>query len=247
MRRFAQAIADSESLPAGLPAALARTLAAAPDHYNIAKGGVATVLARDHDGSIAVADMVWGLVPRWSKEPATPYTTVTARLDRAPRSRIYAQAWAQRPCVLPMTGYYKWDRERRPPWPLFVQRKDGLALLAAGLWEHWESDDGQQLDSFTVLTGPNSAIPSPLTPDGPIFIAPATALDWLSGAFQTPAALRTHASTPALEAYPVSRAFRDPSRDDYTLLEPVEPDTTVASTEPQPWDGDGWNERDAEE
>jgi len=67
MRRFAQAIADSESLPAGLPAALARTLAAAPDHYNIAKGGVATVLARDHDGSIAVADMVWGLVPRWPR------------------------------------------------------------------------------------------------------------------------------------------------------------------------------------
>jgi len=139
-----------------------------------------------------VADMVWGLVPRWSKEPATPYTTVTARLERAPRSRIYAQAWAQRPCVLPMTGYYKWDRARRPPWPLFVQRKDGRVLLAAGLWEHWESEDGQQLDSFTVLTGPNHAIPAPLTPDGPIFIAPATALDWLSGAFKTPAPLRPH-------------------------------------------------------
>lgn len=247
MRRFAQAIADTESLPAGLPAALARTLAAGPDHYNIAKGSVATVLARDHDGSIAVADMVWGLVPRWSKEPATPYTTVTARLELAPRSRIYAQAWAQRPCVLPMTGYYKWDRARRPPWPLFVQRKDGLVLLAAGLWEHWESEDGQQLDSFTVLTGPNHAIPAPLTPDGPIFIAPATALDWLSGAFRTPAALNARATTPALEAYAVSRAFRDPARDDYTLLEPVDPDAAAATTEPPQWDGDAWDERDADE
>lgn len=247
MRRFAQAIADTESLPAGLPAALARTLAAGPDHYNIAKGSVATVLARDHDGSIAVADMVWGLVPRWSKEPATPYTTVTARLERAPRSRIYAQAWAQRPCVLPMTGYYKWDRARRPPWPLFVQRKDGRVLLAAGLWEHWESEDGQQLDSFTVLTGPNHAIPAPLTPDGPIFIAPAAALDWLGGAFKTPAALNARATTPALEAYAVSRAFRDPARDDYTLLEPVDPDAAAATAEPPQWDGDAWDERDADE
>ncbi|MCW6027083.1 putative SOS response-associated peptidase YedK [Stenotrophomonas rhizophila] len=247
MRRFAQAIADTESLPDGLPESLARALVTAPDHYNIAKGGVAALIARDHDGTIVVADMMWGLVPRWSKEPATPYTTVTARLDRAPRSRIYAQAWAQRPCVLPMTGYYKWDRERRPPWPLFVQRKDGRALLAAGLWEHWENEDGQQLDSFTVLTGPNSAIPSPLTPDGPIFIAPATALDWLSGAFKTPAALRARTSTPALEAYPVSRAFRDPSRDDYTLLEPVDPDAAASIAEPQQWDGDGWDERDADE
>lgn len=247
MRRFAQAIADTASLPDGLPVALARAVATAPDHYNIGKGGIATVLARDHDGSIAVADMVWGLVPRWSKEPATHYTTVTARLDRAPRSRIYAQAWAQRPCVLPLSGYYKWDRQRRPPWPLFVQRSDGLALLAAGLWEHWEGDDGQQLDSFTVLTGPHTAIPAPLTPDGPIFIDAGTALDWLSGAFKTPAALSARASRPALEAYPVSRAFRDPASDDYTLLEPVDPDAAAGTAEAQEWEDDGGDEHDADE
>jgi putative SOS response-associated peptidase YedK len=68
MRRFAQAIADTESLPDGLPGSLARALVTAPDHYNIAKGGVAALIARDHDGTIVVADMVWGLVPRWSKE-----------------------------------------------------------------------------------------------------------------------------------------------------------------------------------
>jgi putative SOS response-associated peptidase YedK len=244
MRRFAQAIADAASLPGGLPVSLANALADAPDRYNIGKNGVATVIARDGDGSIVPADMRWGLVPRWSKEPTTPYTTVTARLDRAARSRIFAQAWQQRPCVIAMTGYYKWDRQRKPPWPLFVQRTDGLALLAAGLWEHWEHPDGDQIDSFTVLTAPNTAIPAPLTPDGPVFIDGSVAMAWLAGALQAPADLRAQARTPALEAYPVSRAFRDPDRDDYTLLEPVDPDADAPADAASAWDDDALEEDD---
>ncbi|WP_137189737.1 SOS response-associated peptidase [Stenotrophomonas rhizophila] len=244
MRRFAQAIADPASLPVGLPASLADALATAPDRYNIGKNGSATVLARDGDGSLVAADMRWGLIPRWSKQPSTPYTTVTARLERAAKSRIFAQAWQQRPCVVALTGYYKWDRQRRPPWPLFVQRTDGLALLAAGLWEHWAGEDGEEIDSFTVLTAPNPGIPAPLTPDGPVFIDAPVAMAWLSGALHTPAALQAQAYTPALEAYPVSRAFRDPARDDYTLLEPVDPAAEGADSGPAAWDGDGLDDED---
>jgi putative SOS response-associated peptidase YedK len=220
MRRFAQAIADS--LPPGLPADVCLAIAAAPDRYNVGKGKPATVIARIDD-QIVVTDMQWGLIPRWSKEPATPYTTVTARLNKAPGSRIYAKAWKQRHCVVPMSGYYKWDRQRKPPWPRFVQRRDGLALLAAGLWEHWEQD-GLALDSFSLLTGPNPTIPAPLTADGPVFLEPASALEWLAGTLTSPGALERYANRVNLESYPVSRAIRDPQRDDFTLLEPAEPD-----------------------
>lgn len=227
MRRFAQAIADPASLPAGFPIDLAVALAGAPDRYNIGKGRPAAVVARDADGARVVVDMVWGLVPRWSREPATPYTTVTARLDRAAGSRIYAQAWTQRPCIVAMSGYYKWDRRRTPAWPRFIQRKDGLALLAAGIWERWQRE-GESLTSFSLLTDPNPAIPPPLTPDGPVFVEVDAALDWLAGALSTAVDLRRRARTAPLESYSVGRAIRDPERDDYTLLEPVDPDAEAA-------------------
>jgi putative SOS response-associated peptidase YedK len=242
MRRFAQAIAEPDSVPAGVPHALGAALAAAPDRYNIGKASPAAVLARDADGTLGVATMHWGLVPRWSKAPSTPYTTVTARLDRAPGSRIFAKAWRERPCVVPMSGYYKLDRQRRPHWPLFVQRRDGVALLAAGLWEHWEDGEGQVLDTFSVLTAPNPAIPAPLTADGPVFLSAALAMEWLSGAITSPDALRV--ASPALEAYPVGRAFRDLTRDDYTLLEPVDPDLETASPPPLDEDGDVWDDEE---
>ena len=161
MRRFAQAIASADSLPTGLPAVLVAALVDGPERYNVAKGKEARVLAINVHGRVCVADMTWGLVPRWSKTPATPYTTVTARLERAPRSRIFSQAWKERPCVVPLNGYYKWDRQRTPAWPRFIQRRDGLALLAAGLWETWEGEGGAFLHSFALLTGPNVSIPPP--------------------------------------------------------------------------------------
>ena len=98
---------------------------------NIAPTALAWVLRPDAEGVLHASRLRWGLVPRWSKEPATPYTTVTARLERAPRSRIFAQAWQLRRCIVAMSGYYKWDRQRKPPWPRFIQRTDGVALLAA--------------------------------------------------------------------------------------------------------------------
>ena len=48
--------------------------------------------------------------------------------------------------------------------------------------------------------------------------------DWTDGSpiHVVPDALPDDAPQPALEAYRVSRAIRDRSRDDYTLLEPAE-------------------------
>jgi len=241
MRRFVQAFVDAESFPADLPGELSAALAGADARYNIGKDGHAWVCAAgvsDAAAGTVVADMQWGLVPRWSKQPSTPYTTVTARLERAPRSRIFADAWNKRRCIVPMTGYFKWDRQRRPPWPMFVQRQDGVALLAAGLWEHWQDDAGQQRDTFSILTDGNPAIPAPLSPDGPVFLEPAAAAAWLGGTLATPAQLRRRAHTAALEATYVGLGIRDPRRDDYTLLEPVDPHGLQADDAPADWDGD---------
>lgn len=242
MRRFAQAFADRESLPHGLPEDVVQALVDAPDRYNVGKGKTACVIAANKHGVPVVGEMAWGLVPRWSKEPSTPYTTVTARLERAARSRIFAQAWQLRRCIVAMSGYYKWDRQRKPPWPHFIQRTDAVALLAAGLWEYWEGEGEEGLLSFALLTGPNPAIPAPLTPDGPVFLDPATGLRWLGGEFATPRALARRALLPSLESYPVSRRISDAARDDYTLLEPVDPDLETAQS--PAGHGDDWEEDD---
>lgn len=219
MRRFVQAFV-SDSLPGALPPGIEAALAASPERYNIAVRKPAAVIFDRGDG-LRVEDFDWGLVPSWSKHPETKYTTVTARLDRAPTSRIYRRAWECRRCVVPMTGYYKWDRSAKPAWPYFIQSRTGETLFAAGLWDRWPAD-APQLHTFTVLTAANAAIPPPLVPDGPVFLPAARAAEWIAGPSD---ALRFLArmSQPVLEAYRVSRAVRNRDVDDYTLLEPYVP------------------------
>jgi putative SOS response-associated peptidase YedK len=242
MRRFVQAIAGVDQLTSALPAAIAQAVVDTPARYNITKGQPARVVTMSDDSVVVLSEMIWGLVPRWSKEPATPYTTVTARVDRAPKSRIFAQAWQTRRCLVPMSGYFKWDRQRMPPWPHFIQRRDGGVLMAAGLWEEWKGEEGSSLLSFTLLTAPNPAIPVPLTQDGPVFLDGAPALRWLSGSLSSPRSLLRHAQRPVLESYPVSRAIAKTDVDAYTLLEPVDPEAEAALSMHPREDEDPWDE-----
>jgi len=248
VRRFVQALSSGSGLPPTLPEGVRRALTQLPDRYNISVRQPAGVLLAI-DGLWHVGQLQWGLIPSWESEPATRYSTQAARLERAPRSRMYRRAWAARRCVVPMTGYYKWDRRagspsaaegrmpgsgrgegRRQPW--FVQASDGSVLFVAGLWECWDGKHAKPGDgapppepvySFTVLTHPNDAIPAPLTPDGPVFL-PADALDdWVSTDPRRAMRLALRASTPPLEAYAVSRRVADRRIDHYSLLEPADP------------------------
>ena len=226
MRRFVQALSGFETLP-GLPEGVAAGLRELPDRYNVSTRQHAGVLFAA-DGEWRLAPMAWGLVPSWEKEPATKYSTQTARLDRAPSSRLFRRAWESRRCVVPLNGYYKWDRTRKPHWPQFIQPLDGLPLYAAGLWERWragDDDDAPFLDSFALLTYPNPAIPPPLTQDGPLFLPPDRLVDWLTagGWWARRIAARAAERQPRLEAYPVARRVGNPALDDYTLLEPADP------------------------
>jgi len=220
MRRFVQAFAEMGELPASWSDALRARLVEAPADYNIGKGDDASVLACI-DGVLHVERMRWGLVPAWSKQPETRYNTVTARLQRAPRSRIFAKAWQSRRCVVPIGGYYKWDRTRKPAVPHFIQEASGQALCLAGLWERWEGEDGSALSSFALLTQETRAIPAPLSPDGPVFLSPRAASAWLGSSNLLGTAALRLASSPTLVSYAVSAAYMDRSRNGHTLIEPA--------------------------
>ncbi|MET1162396.1 MAG: SOS response-associated peptidase [Pseudoxanthomonas sp.] len=221
MRRFVQSFSPGDGFAAGFPPSLAAALSVAPDRYNIAVRKPASVIVLE-DGEPVVREFQWGLIPRWSKTPETPYTTVTARLERAAGSRLFKQAWETRHCAVPLNGYYKWDRSVKPAAPYFVQAGDGCVLFVAGLWECWEKDESP-LCTFSILTHANAAIPAPLVADGPVFLRPDRWLKWLDADLWFPKRFLLASPQPELEAYRVSRAIRDPNRDDYTLLEPANP------------------------
>jgi putative SOS response-associated peptidase YedK len=255
VRRFVQALSSGSGLPDSLPAGVRHALVQLPDRYNLSVRQPAGVLLAIDD-LWHVGRLLWGLIPSWEPEPSTRYSTQTARLERAPRSRMYRRAWAERRCLVPITGFYKWDRDSKPRQPYFVQAADGAVLFAAGLWECWRDKrveaaepatgtagaagaSDEPVYSFTVLTHPTAAMPAPLFPDGPVFLPPATFDDWVSTDPRRALRLALRAPAPVLEAYPVSRRVANRQLDDYALLEPADPrEPALDVTDPDEYDDD---------
>ena len=234
MRRFVQALSAIDPFDPAIADDIVARLLELPDRYNLGIGDAAGIIFLS-DGQWSVAPMRWGLVPSWEPEPVTSYSTQTARVDRAPSSRLYRRAWKQRRCLLPFNGYYKWEREHRPRLPHFIQPSTVPMLFAAALWERW----GDDVDTFSVLTHATDAIPSPLTPDGPVLLDAANLDAWMRGDPNAAQALAEKAEAPALEAYRVTRQVANRKRDDYQLLEPVpEGDDTTPVDEDVDFDED---------
>jgi putative SOS response-associated peptidase YedK len=96
--------------------------------------------------------MRWGLVPAWSKEPKTKYSTINATIEDIEKKPAYRAAWkADRRCVIPCAGYYEWRRNNNAKQPYFIHNPAGQPLFMAGLWEEWLGN-GQSLLSCTIIT-----------------------------------------------------------------------------------------------
>ena len=99
----------------------------------------------------------WGLVPSWSKDPAIGNRLFNARGETVAEKPSFRSAFARRPCVIPVDGFYEWDhRAGHNKQPNFFTRTDGEPLLFAGLYEFWRDpaapEDAAPLATCTIIT-----------------------------------------------------------------------------------------------
>jgi len=51
----------------------------------------------------------WGLIPSWSKDPKIGNRLFNARGETVAEKPSFRSAFAKRPCVIPVDGFYEWD------------------------------------------------------------------------------------------------------------------------------------------
>jgi len=99
----------------------------------------------------------WGLIPSWSKDPKIGNRLFNARGETIAEKPSFRTAFAKRPCVIPVDGFYEWDhRPGRAKQPNFFTRADGQPMLFAGLYEYWRSPeepaDAELTKTCTIIT-----------------------------------------------------------------------------------------------
>lgn len=119
-------------------------------------GYLAPYIRRDHDSAEYAREMragQFGLIPHWAKDTKIGRQTYNSRTETSATKPAFRDAWKRgHRAIIPAEWIYEPDYETGKPVRWKIQHVDGEPMGIAGLWSQWRGPDGQQLESFTMLT-----------------------------------------------------------------------------------------------
>ena len=138
---------------------------------------------RKGSGGLEEANLRWGLVPSWAKDPKIGIQCINARAETISEKPSFREAFQKRRCLVPADGFWEWETIRKKKIPWKFARPDGEEFCLAGLWESW-MDEGKPLETFTIITTSPNGLVSPVHNRMPVILSPNEAEIWLEGGGQ---------------------------------------------------------------
>jgi putative SOS response-associated peptidase YedK len=198
-----------------------------PARYNIAPTQPVGVV-RGEGGDRRFLFMRWGLVPSWVADPSNYTLLINARAENLLERPAFRDAFRERRCLVPASGFYEWGpgrfRDRQPYW----MRPRAAKLVAfAGMYETWTGPDGKAIDSVCVITVPANAETRPIHDRMPAVIAPEDFDAWLASRDlpdEVQARLLKSPPDGTFEPMPVGTRVNAVANEGPTLLDPPQPE-----------------------
>jgi putative SOS response-associated peptidase YedK len=190
--------------------------------FNIAPSQDIPII-RESESGLEMVLAKWGLVPGWSKEPKTRYSTINARIESVAEKPTYRAPFKHRRCLIPADGFYEWKLVNGHKIPHHIRMRDGGIFAFAGLWDQWKGE-GETLDSCSIIVMPSNEVMKPLHDRMPTIIAPAHYDLWPDPRITDKQEIMQYlnsAPSGQLKAYPVSPWVNAPKHDDERCIQPV--------------------------
>jgi len=192
-------------------------------HYNIAPTDTVDVTRLGPQGRELVP-MRWGLIPGWWKKAAKEMpATFNARAESVAEKPMFRDAFKERRCIIPASGFYEWTGGKGAKQPHLFTAADGAPVLAfAGLWDRWRHPaTREEILSCTIIVSGASAWMEPYHDRMPVLLEEKDFDAWLDGTLG-PEALKPAAES-ALREWNVSPRLNRTGvgDDDPTITEPI--------------------------
>ncbi len=197
---------------------------AVPPRYNIAPGQSAPVVLMQ-DGRRVLTTMQWGLVPSWAKDASIGNKMINARGESVDEKPSFKKAFAQRRCLVIADGFYEWRKEpgRRQKVPMCIQLKNHEPFAMAGLWERWQTPDGDDLTTYTIITTSANELLADLHLRMPVILSPDDETLWLESGTDAERLKQLLKPYPGerMAFYPISNYINSPANEGPQCIEPV--------------------------
>jgi putative SOS response-associated peptidase YedK len=192
--------------------------------YNIAPTQPVAVVPNNDENRIEFFN--WGLIPWWAKDPSIGNRLINARAETLAEKPAFRAAFRRRRCLVLADGFFEWRKDpgKKVKQPMYIRLKTGEPFAFAGLWEIWNSADGSQILSCTIITTEPNELVSDIHNRMPVILAREGYSAWLNPSEVQPAdlsdLLRPYPST-ELAAYPVSTIVNSPGNDTPACVVPL--------------------------
>jgi len=193
-----------------------------PPNWNVAPTNTVPIITPN----LELQTAQWGLPTNWSRPGAG---IINARIETVAEKPAFAQAFAQRRCIVPVDGYYEWQRPgpghskaAKQPWYISGPT---YQLYFAGIYS---SDSSNNL-TLAIITMPAAAEIADIHHRMPLSFGPQTFDQWLVGSPDDALATIQQADQQFIR-YPVSSAVNYVRNNGPQLIEPIE----TAETSPKP-------------
>ncbi|MCB0495586.1 MAG: SOS response-associated peptidase [Cyclobacteriaceae bacterium] len=168
----------------------------------------------------------WGFIPNWSKNKALATKLFNARADSLQDKISFREALTTRRCIIPADGYYEWKsigKKSKIPYR-FTLNSGGLFSLA-GLWESSENDNGEEIQTFTVITTDANSIVAQIHDRMPVILTQETEKIWLNPTSDLNALKSVLVPFKAnlMTSYAVSSKVNNVANDGPDLIKPAPP------------------------
>jgi putative SOS response-associated peptidase YedK len=212
-----------------------------PPRYNIAPTQPAHIVRIGHNGNRELVLVRWGLIPSWVKDPNTFTVLINARTDTVLEKPSFKNAMKYRRCLVPADAFYEWTGAAGHKRPHMIRPISGDSRIngdayppggnlpptmgLAGLWEHWMSADGSEMESMAILTTEANATMAGIHDRMPVILPPSAWDAWLDVRGTTAAEAATllkPAPDDLLELYEVNKALGNSRNDGPEVQQRVE-------------------------
>ena len=195
--------------------------------YNAAPMQWLPVIRQRASGERVVQTLRWGLLPRWAKDETIANRLINARAETLAEKPSFRSALRKRRCIVPADGFYEWAKRPDGKQPYYIHASDGRILAFAGLWERWSRpDDGEIIDSFTIVTTVANDRMQVLHYRMPVILAPDATARWLDPPSEPDALSDLLGPCPdaRLALHPVTRAVGNTRNDGPELIAAISDD-----------------------
>ncbi len=126
--------------------------------------------------------------------------------------------------MIPASGFYEWVKEDGKKQPYFICMKNKQPIAFAGIWEEWQSAEGETLRTCAILTVEANSFLQFIHHRMPVILTPASGSIWLdaSGIEDHSQNLLQPFSSENMAAWRVSRKVNVPTFDNPECLEKLD-------------------------